>query len=468
MNRFLDFKRYASLLLIVTLTVIISCKDDESLKKRKKVSTPTLTNPTNPKVIPPATSECATYVLYGYCDKISYDKGEKVSVYIQSNQSISSCRLNIYDLNHKLIFSAPSNALFEQKMTEDDPSVNGYGFVSNASIEIPTIIQSGVYMIEGKIPFIVRETNPVDLLIVYPSNTANAYCESGGKSLYSAVNRPTNVSFERPIPLQQESLPCLSWFTTLPGFQIGYATDMDLDDYKSISAAKIIVIVGHSEYWSRKARRNFDKFIERGGHAIILSGNTMWWQIRYSEDKKKLICHRTTDDPIPDLEMKTIVWAEPMLNYSIVQSIGEDFNHGGYGVRYADDGWDGFKITLPESPLLAGLDFKKGDILPLPTGEYDGAPIKEFVDECPVLDTLEIGAHRVQLIGFDYGLRASKKTVGTFIVMQPKKDSGVIVNVGSIDWCSSDGIGGAEKDKFKKITLNAIKGMLDNKSLFVP
>jgi hypothetical protein len=117
--------------------------------------------------------------------------------------------------------------------------------------------------------------------------------------------------------------------------------------------------------------------------------------------------------------------------------------------------------------LLEGLNFRKGDILALPTGEYDGAPIKEFVNEYPVLDTLEIGAHRVQLIGFDYGLRASKRTVGTFIVMQPKKESGVIVNVGSIDWCSTDGIGGADKDKFRRITLNAINGMLGKKSLFV-
>ena len=28
-----------------------------------------------------------------------------------------------------------------------------------------------------------------------------------------------------------------------------------------------------------------------GGHALILSGNTMWWQVRYNEDKTKLICY---------------------------------------------------------------------------------------------------------------------------------------------------------------------------------
>ena len=447
---------------------MLSCKDEGETVKKSSSRAPKAPLPSTTVTTPlPSLEQCSSHVLYGYCNKVSYTRDEKVIVYIQSDQPISTCGLDVFDLSQHLIFSAPANSLFEQKISDNDPSANGYGFLANASIAIPPSIKSGLYLIEGKIPFIVKEQSPVDLLIIYPSNTANAYCTSGGKSLYTA-DKPIKVSSQRPIPIQSESLPCMSWFSTLPGLHIGYAADVDLDDYSFITAAKILVIVGHSEYWSRKARKNFDKFVREGGNALVLSGNTMWWQIRYSDDKKELICYKSLADPVSDPVLKTYVWVDPSLSYSTISSIGSDFDHGGYGVRYADGGWDGFKIVQPRSPLLAGLNFKKGDILNLPSIEYDGAPIKEFVNGYPVLDTGEIGAYDVELIGFDYGMRNSKTTVGTFIVMQPKKDSGVIVNVGSTNWCSTEGIGGSQKDKFQQITMNAITSMLDDKSLFLP
>src|SRR5258708_7806570 len=94
-NYFSPLRRSAGLLLMWMLVILVSCNDDESLKKKKNITT-TNNQPasTNPTVTSPI-SECSSHVLYGYCDKVSYNKDEKVLVYIQSNQSISSCRLDI-------------------------------------------------------------------------------------------------------------------------------------------------------------------------------------------------------------------------------------------------------------------------------------------------------------------------------------------------------------------------------------
>ncbi len=54
---------------------------------------------------------------------------------------------------------------------------------------------------------------------------------------------------------------------------------MDLEDYSEIAGAKVVVIIGHSEYWTRRARENFDRYVLEGGNALVLSGNTMWWQV---------------------------------------------------------------------------------------------------------------------------------------------------------------------------------------------
>src|SRR5690606_5306227 len=149
--------------------------------------------------------------------------------------------------------------------------------------------------------------SPVDALVVYPSNTANAYAESGGKSLYSREGRPGKVSFHRPIAVESLSAVCLKWFSTLPDFTVGFIADSDMDLYDNIVNAKVLVIAGHSEYWTREARLNFDRFVDEGGHALILSGNTMWWQVRYTEDRSGLICHKEDAlDPISDPLFKTI------------------------------------------------------------------------------------------------------------------------------------------------------------------
>src|SRR5690606_20039141 len=115
-------------------------------------------------------------------------------------------------------------------------------------------LKSGMYLIENRIPFIIKTESPVDALVVYPSNTANAYAESGGKSLYSREGRPGKVSFHRPIPVESLSAVCLKWFSTLPDFTVGFIADSDMDLYDNIVNAKVLVIAGHSEYWTREAR----------------------------------------------------------------------------------------------------------------------------------------------------------------------------------------------------------------------
>ena len=101
------------------------------------------------------------------------------------------------------------------------------------------------------------------------------------------------------------------------------------------------MIVGHSEYWSKEARQNFDRYIDEGNHGIVLSGNTMWWQIRYEENGKKIVCYKYDNvDPIGDPLLETIWWNENQLDYPITSSIGADFDNGGYA-HYQDNGWDG-------------------------------------------------------------------------------------------------------------------------------
>jgi hypothetical protein len=410
-------------------------------------------------------NRCGPNVIEGYTDKVSYSPTEQVTAFLQSSSAVTACKLTIFHVNGEEAFSIAS-ALAIQTMSANEPAVNGFGFKPTVTFNLPDDIESGVYLIENKIPFVVRTEKVVDVMIVYASNTANAYATSGGKSLYTTPpNKPTQVSFHRPIPLEAFSGQCLTWFEQLPGFTMGYVVDSDLDNYDNIKKAKTLVIIGHNEYWTRAARLNFDRFVNEGGDALILSGNTMWWQVRYADAGKSLVCFKDVEDPETDPLYKTKTWNNPMLDYSILSSIGADFPRGGYGVRQ-DQGWDGFKIVNEDSPLFDGLDLQKGQIISCPTVEWDGAPIASFdANGYPVIDNTLLNFDQVELLAFDKGFR-SIETYGTFIVFRRTPSSGVVINTASTDWCSSGGMGGVHGDKIKKITLNALTRLKNGETVF--
>jgi len=449
------FSLFAAALLMVILQTCDSSSTDPEPKPD-----PTPVSPDDPLPETP----CKMHVIDGYTGKVSYDAAEPVTVFIKSDKKVDLCKLTIYTVNGDEAFSIPS-PMIEQTVSANDPSVNGFGYMPTVNFSLPENIRSGVYLVEKKIPFIVKTKAATDLVVVYASNTANAYCESGGRDLYSANNKPFQVSFQRPIPLDVFSPACLGWLQKLEGFTMSYIADSDLDDWESISGAKIIVLVGHNEYWTREARVNFDRFVDSGGDALILSGNTMWWQVRYAENRTKLLCFKELPDPINDLLAQTKNWDNPQLHYPILSSIGADFPHGGYGLK-SDAGWDGFKIYNPGSPLLEGTGLAKGDVLSCPSTEMDGAPIASFDEQgYLVIDTDKLGFEKVELIGFDKGYRVWE-TYGTFIVLQKTASSGIIVNTSTCDWCSARGMGGKDAEKIKKITLNALKKLKNHEKVF--
>lgn len=444
--------RYLVLLLSLSLA---GCLSEDPVEPEPAAATPPL----------PVTL-CATFIEDGYTDKVSYHPGEKIKLFFDSKQPVEICRLTIFDLAADPVYQTAS-ALPAVPQIAVDASKNGFNFPVAVEFVVPEL-ESGIYLVENKIPFIIKTDEPVDIMVVYPSNTANAYAESGGKSLYSTRDRPPYVSFQRPIPLQPLSFFCLKWFFELERFTVGYIADIDMDDFANIAKARMLVIPGHSEYWTRQARKNFDRFVDSGSNALILSGNTMWWQVRYSDDGSKLVCYKDVNmDPVADPLLRSIEWTNASLDYSILSSIGAHFPYGGYGLR-TDLGWNGYKVVSPQSPLFDGLDLKKGDIISLPTLEYDGAPILGYDEEgYPVIDAAALGFEKIELLGYDRGFRGDE-TIGTFIIFRKTPDSGIIVNTGSTDWCSGGGMGGKSGDVIKGITRNALTKLLNDETVFSP
>ncbi len=340
--------------------------------------------------------------------------------------------------------------------------LNGYNFEPSLKYRISNNLKSGIYYFENSSPFVIKGSGKADVLVVYPSNTDNAYNKVGGRNFYTKPKADT-LSFKRPFLMHRYAYPFFQWIVDTD-FEVEYACDFDLDSYETFKNYKVIVFPGHNEYWTRKAKLNFDRYIAEGGNVVILSGNTMWWQIRYAEDYSKMICLKGIGDSLEVDSLRTINWNHPSLNSSLINSIGCDFSYGGYGNR-GDKGWGGFKI-IEDSPLFDNTNTEVGDIISVLSAEYDGMPLLN-IDTNPTIDTSLIHFYKIRLLGYDRAVNSKNEDKnGVFIVFQNTNTSGIVINAASTNWCSESGIGGVDGERIKKLTYNFIDFLVTGKSVF--
>lgn len=77
------------------------------------------------------------------------------------------------------------------------------------------------------------------------------------------------------------------------GYDYDVITDHDLDrDPALLDGYQAVFINGHSEYWSARAYDGLDKYLEAGGNAIVMSGNTMFWRVSFDESGEVMECRK--------------------------------------------------------------------------------------------------------------------------------------------------------------------------------
>lgn len=169
--------------------------------------------------------------------------------------------------------------------------------------------------------FVVRENGAkMPILVLMPFATEEAYNawpgkDRGGKSIYAWNSSPSwptetigmaqavKVSFDRPFlvgagtgDFTNYQYPGLRWMER-QGYDVGYATDMDVDaDPSLLLGRKAIVLVGHSEYWTRKAYDAAIAARDSGVSLLSMSGDTINWQIRYEDAYKTMVGFKESAD----------------------------------------------------------------------------------------------------------------------------------------------------------------------------
>jgi len=197
------------------------------------------------------------------------------------------------------------------------------------SWSVPAGAVSGIYIAKltysgsggsSHIIFVVRKdgTN-ADLMFKTSDATWQAYNVYGGNSLYVgtapfANGHAAKVSYNRPLitraggggggvaedgPFNAE-YPMLRWLER-NGYDVTYRTDVDMkrDAFAYSTRYKVLMSVGHDEYWSAEARSKFEAARTAGVHLAFFSGNEVYWKTRFeasidgaNTSNRTLVCYK--------------------------------------------------------------------------------------------------------------------------------------------------------------------------------
>ncbi|HEU4522100.1 MAG TPA: N,N-dimethylformamidase beta subunit family domain-containing protein, partial [Thermoanaerobaculia bacterium] len=112
-------------------------------------------------------------------------------------------------------------------------------------------------------------------------------------------------------------------------------TDQDLHDPTLLANYNVVVLVGHSAYWTAAARQNLETFSNNGGHVAILGGNTMWFRVAHEDNGRTLVGENDAQAEIGS-EPSGIVtanWYRHPVNQPENRLVATSFRHGGVANR---------------------------------------------------------------------------------------------------------------------------------------
>lgn len=298
--------------------------------------------------------------IEGYAAQFSLNRGEQVDFKISTdsrNYRIDIYRLGYYGGNGaRLVHSIQKNLAVAQAQPLPifDPAtrlVDAGNWAVSASWDMPDDVVSGIYYAKltrfdgtggtNMMTFIVRDdANPSDITFQTSDTTWQAYNWWGGYNLYGGIGeggkngRAYKVSYNRPIITRDGGFAAgpqdfifgaeysaVRWLEQ-NGYDVNYITGIDsARDGAQLLNSKILLSVGHDEYWSADQRANFETARDAGVNLAFLSGNEMYWETRWETSidgtgtpYKTLVSYkeRWANDNIDPLGT-TSTWRDPHL-----------------------------------------------------------------------------------------------------------------------------------------------------------
>ena len=451
-----------------------------------------------------ATEPQSLYVE-GYSGQVSYRGGQEVTLHVSTTAPTFSLEIARLGAERKVVLT--TNGLKgSAHPVPENASSHGCDWPASFKFTLPEDWKSGYYHVtlrvsdnggsyvqrnrrtaEGGCFFIVRPAQRdqrAKILLQLASNTYNAYNAWGGFSLYSFNARAKvqghRVSFLRPPSSLYANWeqPFVAWAES-NGYALDFCANSDLEfDPELLAGYRLVLSVGHDEYWSAKMRDHLEAYIGKGGNVAFFSGNTCCWQVRSEDDGRALVSWKqwyNLDPVFPSGEHRllTTLWSHHLVGRPENQLTGVGFLFGGYHRSHGQfmDGKGSYTVHRPDHWLFAGTGLQRGDDfggkdtivgyecdgceytledgLPVPTGR-DGTPTN-----FTILASCAARWHPDDAFWYE---RFDQKRVGASILGIYTR-GGTVFTCGSTDW--AHGLRGKDP-AVERITRNVLNRLSGN------
>ncbi len=247
--------------------------------------------------------------IEGYTDKYYYLPGESISFYLYSEYEHNALRFRKMSAPYKFedVLTQEFTKIIQVRKPES--SEQGCGWERTLEIRIDENIRPGYYQAlltahggsaEYAITLIIGSREKSEMILVAPVSTWNAYNTYGGKSLYQnnfGAKTVYNLSSQRPnnaFLLNHDihvEANAFNWFSEKYK-SVNIIPDYSLESQDTLVNCKVLVLVYHCEYISRKMYDNTMDFLDKGGSLISLGANQYYWTIRWHENYERMECKK--------------------------------------------------------------------------------------------------------------------------------------------------------------------------------
>jgi hypothetical protein len=359
--------------------------------------------------------------IEAYTDQLSYQAGGRVALHVSTSAAKYSVEVTRVGATLQQVFTRDGLMGANHPVPDDAPS-GGCRWPVALQVPVGEAWPSGYYQVilrteekdgqraQGEAFFVVRPARSArasKILLQLCTNTYNAYNRWGGSSLYGGPKGVVRrVSFDRPyIGFRPDDSftrrysgwhnwekPFVEW-AEAAGYSIDFAVNSDLEFRPEIlKGYRLVLSVGHDEYWSAPMRDHLEAFIGKGGNVAFFSGNTCFWQVRSEKDGRALVSWKADFDQDPvyksdDQRLLSGMWSNVLVKRPENQLTGVSFTYGGYH-RFFEIGGDGcYTVHRPDHWIFAATGLKRGDQLGLKDKvvgyECDGSQLT-LQDDLPV------------------------------------------------------------------------------------
>ena len=353
-------------------------------------------------------------MIAAYCWPQSARPGEIISVFCHTTADRFRFEVVRQGVDSKTVAVHERIPGREQTVT-GDIAAEGCRWDPTLELAIDAGWPSGFYLVrlednkgnKAEAFFVIRAESPVDALLVLSTSTWNAYNTWGGQSFYTGGHvtspmRPLQPGFlTKADPYRHRIARYKDWrkedarsyaaagydvwsmaagwanwemlfvrWAEGQGYNLGYAVSQDLDQYPGLlDGYPAYISVGHDEYWSAGMRDTVENYIDAGGNAAFFSGNTSFWQVRFSADYRQMTGYKCDIEDDPHYDPKhaptlSTMWSDPLVGRPESEMTGVSFTRGGYAhMPNAPQGSGGYTVWQPDHWAFDTTTLKAGDTL---------------------------------------------------------------------------------------------------------